>query len=111
MNTTLITAGIAFIAAAIVGGGLKAFGVEVPAFASIKRQLLLAVFGGVLILAALVKHPVSTSREAEAWNSNPAAPIPATTIEASSSDSGDYPTAFQADRTNELRLAKDGEKA
>jgi hypothetical protein len=47
---TLVSAGIACIIAAIVGGGLKAFGIEIPALNSIKRQLLLAGFGGLLIL-------------------------------------------------------------
>ena len=46
----LLYAGIAFIAASIVGSGLKAFGIEISAISSLKRQILLAIFGGVLII-------------------------------------------------------------
>lgn len=45
MQATLITLGIVAVMAAIVGGGLKAFGVEVGVVGSLGRQLLLAVFG------------------------------------------------------------------
>jgi hypothetical protein len=53
MKTTILTAGIACIIAAIVGGGLKAFNIEIPAFSSVKRQTLLACFGVVLIGGSL----------------------------------------------------------
>lgn len=45
MQATLITLGMVAVMAAIVGGGLKAFGVEVGVVGSLGRQLLLAVFG------------------------------------------------------------------
>jgi hypothetical protein len=51
METTLIYTGIACIIAAIIGGGLKAFQIEMPVFSSIKRQIALGIFGGILILA------------------------------------------------------------
>jgi hypothetical protein len=54
MATTLLTAGIACIVAAIVGGGLKAFGLEIPALASSRRQIGLGVFGAALLAAAAV---------------------------------------------------------
>jgi hypothetical protein len=54
MATTLLTAGIACIVAAIVGGGLKAFGLEIPALASSRRQIGLGVFGAMLLVAAAV---------------------------------------------------------
>lgn len=49
MSTTLIIAGVASLMAAIVGGGLKAFGVEVPIVTSSRRQLLLGLFGVLLL--------------------------------------------------------------
>jgi hypothetical protein len=40
MDATLINTGIACIIGAIVGGGLKALGVELPVFILLTRQLL-----------------------------------------------------------------------
>lgn len=45
MQTTLVTAGVVCVIAAIVGGSLKAFGMEVPGIKSLPRQIMLAVFG------------------------------------------------------------------
>lgn len=53
MNTTLITAGIACIVGAIVGGGLKAFAIEIPALHSGTRQIALGGFGVILLAASL----------------------------------------------------------
>jgi hypothetical protein len=50
MATTLLTAGLACLIAAIVGGGLKAWGIEIPALQSLKRQVLLASLGIALAL-------------------------------------------------------------
>ena len=64
MNTTLLTSGIACVAAAIVGGGLKAFGMEIPALASTRRQLMLAGFGACLVVAAAaVRDETSLSQK------------------------------------------------
>jgi hypothetical protein len=52
MSTTLLTAGLACVIAAIVGGGLKAFGLELPTLGSTGRQALLATFGIILIVGA-----------------------------------------------------------
>lgn len=49
MQTTLLTAGIACVIAAIVGGGLKAFEIEMPVLNSRVRQVILASFGLLLI--------------------------------------------------------------
>jgi hypothetical protein len=54
MTTTLLTAGIACVIAAIAGGGLKAFGIEIPALASARRQGALGAFGALLLVAAFV---------------------------------------------------------
>lgn len=45
----ILYAGLACVAAAIVGGGLKIFGIEIPLLNSIQRQVLLALFGLILI--------------------------------------------------------------
>lgn len=45
MSNTLLTVGLGCIIAAIIGGGLKAFGMEIPLISSVKRQLLLCCFG------------------------------------------------------------------
>ena len=53
METTLITAGIACVIAAIVGGGLKAFAIEIRVLDSVRRQAALGAFGVLLIAAGL----------------------------------------------------------
>jgi hypothetical protein len=45
----LVSGGVAAILAAVVGGGLKAFGVELPLLASVQRQGILLVVGVALI--------------------------------------------------------------
>ncbi len=50
METVLLSAGIACLIAAIVGGGLKAFGIEIPMLQSLARQLLLGTFGTILVV-------------------------------------------------------------
>src|SRR5258708_32133115 len=54
MSKTLLTVGLACIVAAIVGGGLKAFGIEIGILRSWKRQGLLAMFGAVMLITAYV---------------------------------------------------------
>ena len=49
MTELLVSAGIACIIGTIVGGGLKAFGIELPVLQTLWRQLALAGFGGVLL--------------------------------------------------------------
>jgi phage shock protein PspC (stress-responsive transcriptional regulator) len=51
---TLLTTGLACIIAAIIGGGLKAFGIEIAVLRSWKRQTLLAMFGAMLTIAGYV---------------------------------------------------------
>lgn len=63
MDTTLLTAGIACIIAGIVGGGLKAFGIELPIFKSIKRQIVLGVFGVLLCVASQLIGAGSTDKK------------------------------------------------
>lgn len=53
MDATLLTGGIACIIAAIAGGGLKAFGIEIRVLDSGRRQLALGAFGLLLVAAGL----------------------------------------------------------
>jgi len=53
MQELLIGAGIALMAGAIIGGGLSAFGVELPVFSSVGRQILLFLLGAVLLFIGL----------------------------------------------------------
>lgn len=49
MNTILFETGAGCVIAAAIGGGLKAFGIEIPILQSPKRQVLLGVLGAVLV--------------------------------------------------------------
>ena len=51
MEPTLIALGLACIVGAVVGGGLKIAGVELPVVSSWRRQACLAVLGGGILLA------------------------------------------------------------
>jgi Glycosyl hydrolase family 46 len=57
MSDKLIEFGIACIAAAIVGGGFKAFGVEIPLIGSYLRQILLALLGAAVLIAGVKLRP------------------------------------------------------
>ncbi|MFZ1983857.1 MAG: hypothetical protein WAU91_05540 [Desulfatitalea sp.] len=50
MDNVFLVAGIACLIASIVGGGLKAFGIEIPILKSSARQFALGVLGVILIL-------------------------------------------------------------
>jgi hypothetical protein len=86
METTLTTAGIACIIAAIVGGGLKAFGIEIRVLDSGRRQAALGAFGVLLVAAGL------------GWNTLSAAPGPRSSEQPSSGQqaSGQQPSGQQA---------------
>jgi hypothetical protein len=53
VETVFVTAGIVFMAGALNGGGLSAFGVTLPALASVKRQILLFLLGAVLLFLGI----------------------------------------------------------
>lgn len=57
MTTILLTTGLVCIIAAIIGGGLTAFGITVPIVQSVKRQVMLALFGCLLLSAAYYTPP------------------------------------------------------
>jgi hypothetical protein len=55
VNTTLLVVGFVFVAAAVIGGGLKAVGIEVPVVSSISRQVLLGLAGvGAIVISFLL---------------------------------------------------------
>ena len=54
MSEVLLTAGVAAVFIAVVGGGAKALGFEVPGLVSGRRQLALGILGLVFIGAAVV---------------------------------------------------------
>lgn len=57
MTTTLFTSGLVCVMAAIVGGALKAFGIETPIVKSGKRQALLGGLGVILLAASVLAGP------------------------------------------------------
>jgi hypothetical protein len=52
VKNTLLTAGLVCVIGAIIGGGFKAFGIEVPIIPSLRRQTGLALIGVLLLGAA-----------------------------------------------------------
>jgi hypothetical protein len=61
VNTTLLVVGFVFVAAAVIGGGLKAVGIEVPVVSSISRQVLLGLAGvGAIVISFLLVENDST---------------------------------------------------
>lgn len=54
METILLSAGIACVIAAIVGGGLKAFNIEIPLLDTVNRQVLLFMAGALFMAVALM---------------------------------------------------------
>ena len=64
MNATLLMLGLACLIAAIVGGGLKAAGFEFPVISSLRRQILLAALGCVLLIASRIgRQPAPASQK------------------------------------------------
>ncbi|OPY74532.1 MAG: hypothetical protein A4E65_03807 [Syntrophorhabdus sp. PtaU1.Bin153] len=59
-DNVFVISGIACLIAAVVGGGLKAFGIEVPALKSLVRQIVLGVLGVILIVIGAL-HPSDTT--------------------------------------------------
>ena len=63
MENMLLGTGLACLIAAVIGGGLRAFGIEIPVFTSIARQLALGVLGVVLIAVASRSSAPSVPRD------------------------------------------------
>jgi hypothetical protein len=54
MEQTLLTAGLACIIAAVVGGGLEAFGIKIPLLNSTRRKAALALLGLALLVVPIL---------------------------------------------------------
>lgn len=67
MEIILITTGLVCIISAIIGGGLEAFNIKVPSIiSSIKRQILLAVFGiGILAFGIFKESEKKIDKEVD----------------------------------------------
>lgn len=94
LGTTLVTVGLTCIIAAIVGGGLKAFQIELPVLKSGPRQLGLGTFGVVAVTTGFLliflvddgdDGPTPTT-SSQTSTSRPASPT--LTAAATSTDSG-----------------------
>jgi hypothetical protein len=57
MNTTLLTAGVAAIIIAVVGGGASVFGATVPVIPTLRRQVALGLVGVAFLAGAIVFAP------------------------------------------------------
>lgn len=73
-NEMLVAGGVAAILGALVGGGLKAFGVELPILASLQRQVVLGLTGLGLIVAGLLVRPAAVAAPEVAAPAPEAAP-------------------------------------
>jgi len=60
MNTTLAVIGFILVAAAAIGGGLKAANIEVPVLTTSRQQLWLAIIGLLALVAALAAPWLNT---------------------------------------------------
>ena len=54
MNTTLVTAGVAALIIAVVGGGASVFGATVPVIPTLRRQVALGLVGVAFLVAAVL---------------------------------------------------------
>lgn len=85
MQNNLLVAGIACIIAALVGGGLRAFTIEIPLLSSVRRQIMLGIFGAVLLVLSFAlwrksessASPVPTPHRNEASQTSPGPSPPA----------------------------------
>ena len=116
METTLTTAGIACIIAAIVGGGLKAFAIEVRVLDSVRRQAALGAFGVLLVAAGLgwnrISAPAGRPSEQPTGSGQPAAGQPSSAPplsgQASISTAECSPAWFASPTNGRLKVIESG---
>jgi hypothetical protein len=98
MQNNLLVAGMACVIAALIGGGLKAFTIEIPLLGSMRRQIALGLFGAILMALSFAVW----------WQSEfpgPPAPLSQTTKQAPD-QTPSAPTPSQHPRDQEISLAK-----
>lgn len=72
ITVALVSAGIICLIAAVIGGGLKGLGFDMPALQSVARQTMLALLGIVLLGAGLALRGGDASPKTEAKAGSPA---------------------------------------
>jgi len=65
MNTILLTAGVVALLAAVLGGGLKAFNIEMPVLTSGATRVALGVLGVIFLVAAFVLRDGAGGKSAD----------------------------------------------
>lgn len=80
METILLSAGLACLMAAIIGGGLKAFGIEIPLLQSLARQLILGALGVVLVIISFLTSTSPKSPDEKPVAIREASAVPARSI-------------------------------
>lgn len=97
MQNNLLVAGIACMIAALIGGGLKAFTIEIPLLGSVRRQIFLGLFGAILMALSFV-----------VWRANESAapPVPTPHRNDASLASPSPPPPAQQPRVQEISLVK-----
>jgi hypothetical protein len=76
METTLLTAGLACLIASIIGGGLKAFSIEIPVLTTWPRQIVLFALGLVLCLIAFAMRPLPPGMHGPSTTGPTTSPLP-----------------------------------
>jgi hypothetical protein len=97
MQNNLLVAGIACIMAALIGGGLRAFTIEIPLLSSVRRQIMLGLFGAFLMTLSLAQWGKRES-------AGPSIPTPVPT-ESSSSSSAKQVKKPAADRDDKSQAS------
>lgn len=62
MNVTLVTLGIVFLAAAAIGGGLRASGYEVKPITSVGARVGLGMIGGLALVLGIIAGSIGTTK-------------------------------------------------
>lgn len=98
--TTLLIVGLACVIAAVVGGGLKLMGVEIPILASLPRQILLAMVGIAVVAGSFVIPEARDTSQKQSVVSEPLQ-TPTTQTPAAQSLSPPFPISEDFPRQSE----------
>ena len=105
MDSTVVVLGIVCVMAAIVGGGLELAGVKIPLVGSLPRQVMLAVFGALLLFVAWS----NSSRDAAPAKDEAVAGAPVTSN--GNSDEGPPRNTPDLSHVKEVLVVTDGKPA